>query len=77
MIKQLHNVMWTFLGAMGILGILAYFGLIIGFVVGYFMNIFDLIGMIGTDLSANLFEVVLRVVGVFVGPLGAIMGWFF
>ena len=42
-------------------------------VVGWVMNIAELIGMIGASLDA---EFVLRLVGVFVAPLGAVLGYF-
>lgn len=41
--------------------------------VGWVMNVFDLIGMIGASVDA---EFVLRIVGVFVAPLGAVLGYF-
>jgi len=42
--------------------------------VGWVMNIFDLVG---TQLDVITIELVLRIVGIFVVPLGAIMGLFF
>ena len=41
--------------------------------VGWVMNIAELIGMIGASIDA---EFVLRLVGVFVAPLGAVLGYF-
>ena len=42
-------------------------------IVGWVMNIVNLIGTIGSSIDA---EFVLRLVGVFVAPLGAILGYF-
>lgn len=63
----------AFFMGLGILGVIAYYGLIILGVIGYVMNIFHIIRSIAGPLDLFL---VLRVVGVFVFPLGAIIGWF-
>jgi hypothetical protein len=45
---------------------------IVGAVLGYMMNLAKLVGLIGQDVSAELF---IRLVGI-LPPVGAIMGWF-
>jgi hypothetical protein len=48
---------------------------IITVLTGYVMNIFDLIGMVSASATFNL-EALLRIIGLFVAPLGALMGFF-
>lgn len=43
-------------------------------IIGWFMNVFDLLHMVGGEVT-TLF--ILRVVGLVVAPLGSILGWFF
>lgn len=43
-------------------------------VIGWIMNIFDLVGMKFDEITI---EIALRIVGIVVVPLGAIMGLFF
>lgn len=58
------------------LGILAsYFCLLIGGVVGYVLNIIDLVSA-AVHASPLTVEIIVRGIGVFVFPLGAIMGYF-
>lgn len=52
--------------------VLLYIVLIIGSLIGWVLNVIDLLQTIGGGFT-TLF--VLRVVGVFVAPLGAILGW--
>lgn len=47
-------------------------GLGVALIVGWIMNIVAVIGLIGGDVSA---ELIVRVVGVFVAPLGAAFGY--
>ena len=51
--------------------ILSYLFLVLGGVIGYFVNIFKLIGFEG-----NTMELFLRIAGIFIAPLGSIMGLF-
>ena len=44
-------------------------------VVGWVMNIVKLIGFTGTIAAFGVIEI-LRVVGIFVAPLGAVLGYF-
>ena len=41
-------------------------------IIGWVINIVKLVGMIGADISA---ELVIRAVGIFFAPLGAVMGF--
>lgn len=58
----------------GIVAILVWFGLVITAVVGWIMNIVALIHVENGlfDSGANI----LRIIGIFVAPLGSIMGLF-
>jgi hypothetical protein len=50
---------------------------IAGFVIGWFMNIMDLINLATAPaLYESVLMVCLRVLGIFVAPLGGILGWF-
>lgn len=51
---------------------LLYFALIIGGLVGWVLNIVHIIGAASGPLTTLL---VLRIVGIFAFPLGAILGW--
>jgi hypothetical protein len=53
---------------------LFYLMLVLSVGIGWVLNIVDLFSMSFSTLTG---EVVLRVVGVFIPPLGAILGWFF
>lgn len=63
--------------ALGPLGIIAFSALM---VYGYFHNIWILASMLmGHDLtfiSAHMGEVIIRVIGIFYGPIGVIAGYF-
>lgn len=54
------------------LGMLAWIGGILFGTIGYVLNIVHLIASIGDPLSTKL---VLRIVGIFAAPVGAIMGY--
>lgn len=71
----------SFWDKLGAIGTVAFVGLWAAVIIGWFMNIFDLVGIARSaeSLSAialNL-ELILRVVGLFIAPLGSIMGIFF
>lgn len=59
----------------GIIGVCLYFLFWILAIYGYFANIFKLIGaaMGGGELGLML---ILRIIGIFAAPLGAILGFF-
>lgn len=63
-----------FLGGLGIAGILLSVAAFVGLVIGWFMNIFKLIDMLGDPALTPMF--IARIVGIPVGPLGGILGWF-
>ena len=50
--------------------IFAVIGLFLG--IGWLINIYKVVGMFSSDVTA---ELILRVVGIFVVPFGGIMGW--
>jgi hypothetical protein len=52
---------------------LTYFAVVIGLVIGWIMNIVALVG--GPELAQWTTLEVLRVVGIFVAPLGGVLGW--
>jgi hypothetical protein len=57
----------------GLAGALTGIVLMLAAIVGYILNIVKIIGLIGQEISA---EIVVRCVGVFFVPMGAIVGWF-
>lgn len=62
-----------FLQGLGILGILVWLGLICAGVVGWAMNIIAIVHAVSGPLTTLL---IVRIVGIFVFPLGAILGYF-
>ena len=65
------------LNNIGVAAFVAYFFLLIAIVIGWVMNVIDLISATGSDAAMGTIELVLRIVGIFFFPIGAIMGWFF
>lgn len=63
-----------FLAGLGIFGFVAYLGMIVAAIVGWFMNIFAIMHTMHGAFDGMF---VLRIVGIFVAPLGAILGLFF
>lgn len=56
---------------------LVYIIIIMALTVGWVMNIVSLIGMLGTPVAAiPVVELILRLVGLVVTPLGGILGYF-
>ncbi|ANA49757.1 hypothetical protein PUNNY_71 [Escherichia phage_vB_EcoD_Punny] len=53
----------------GVAGI-AFFSLWIAAIAGWIMNIVEMFG----DITTN--ELIIRAIGIFVAPAGALMGWF-
>lgn len=53
----------------GVAGI-AFFSLWISAIAGWIMNIVEMFG----DITTN--ELIIRAIGIFVAPAGALMGWF-
>jgi len=62
---------------LGVGGIIAMWIVIIGLFIGWIINMFKIVGLIGQDLSLIGIELVIRVLGIPIGPLGGIMGWFY
>lgn len=54
-------------------GLLLWLIVIVVFIVGWVMNLFKLVGMVDGGVTALLF---IRALGLFVAPLGAILGLF-
>lgn len=61
-----------FLQGLGILGVLVWLGLICAGIVGWVMNIIAIVHAVSGPLTTLL---VVRLIGVLVFPLGAIMGY--
>lgn len=61
-----------FFASLGVIGILAYLLLIVLMVWGWLLNIFGVIAMIDGGFTA-LFA--LRIIGIFLVPVGGILGW--
>lgn len=57
----------------GLAGVITFIVFALLAVFGWFANIFKLIGLLDSGFSAWLFA---RAIGIFVVPLGAILGWF-
>jgi hypothetical protein len=58
-------------------GVVPFLGLliiVITAIVGWVMNLFELFHMIGEPIGT---EFIIRIVGIFVAPIGTIMGFFF
>lgn len=53
---------------------LTLFGFVMANVIGWVMNIVHLVGLEAFAFSG---ENIIRIVGIFIAPIGAIMGWFF
>ena len=65
-----------FLGALGVFGITMYYIVVLGLLVGYFVNIYKLIFFAMNQQSFEItLMLVLRIVGIFMGILGGIVGW--
>ena len=59
--------------SIAILGVLIWLGVIITVAIGYILNIVDLFN----DLSTVNGVFIMRIIGIFLPPIGAIMGYFF
>lgn len=64
----------TFFASLGIIGFLAYFALCIAGVIGWVMNVWQVIGLAKTATTLTVW-LALKVVGIFAFPLGAVLGW--
>ena len=68
------NLITKFLGTLGIFGAVSVVLLWLAIVVGWVMNIIDIVGSVDGPVTLLL---ALRVVGIVLAPLGAALGWFF
>lgn len=59
-----------------LVGIVLFFITFCLFVYGYISNIVKIVGMFGQDLNTIAVELIIRGIGVFVAPLGAVAGYF-
>lgn len=75
--KNLSGLLLRFLLELGSFGVVLYIILIFGIVIGYFVNIFKLIGMVfSLGFTDHVAVFILRLVGVIFGLLGGIVGWY-
>lgn len=66
----------AFFGALGVFGIVVFYLLILGLFIGYFINIYKLVTFaLHHPVVDWTLMLVLRIVGVFIGLLGGILGW--
>jgi len=56
----------------GLAGVLLYIALILAAVIGWVMNIIQIVHMSDGGVTAKL---IIKLIGVFAAPLGALMGW--
>jgi hypothetical protein len=59
-----------------VVGILLWVSCVIAAIYGYISNIIKIVGMFGQDLNSVAVELIIRGIGVFVAPLGAVAGYF-
>ena len=64
--------LYKFFQGLGAVGVFAFIALWIAGIIGWVMNIIDIIHSSGGPFTVLL---VLRIVGIFAFPLGAILGW--
>jgi hypothetical protein len=64
--------LYKFFQGLGAVGVFAFIALWIAGIIGWVMNITDIIYSAGGPFTTLL---VVRIVGIFVFPLGAILGW--
>lgn len=62
----------SFLVGLGIFGYLTFVSLWIGIVIGWILNVIQILGMLDTTATGLL---VMKAVGVILVPLGGILGW--
>ena len=57
-------------------GVTAMLILVVGLVYGYISNIIKIFGLFGQEFNTVAVELIIRGIGVFVAPFGAIAGYF-
>jgi len=66
---------YALFSAAGVIGILAYLGLWLGLFIGWVMNLIEVFQLFAANAPlTTLF--IWRIIGVFLSPLGGILGWF-
>lgn len=69
------KTVFLFFRAFGAVGILAYLALIFGLLAGWVMNLIDVVHLfLANSPLTTLF--IGKVIGIFVFPLGGVLGWF-
>jgi hypothetical protein len=77
MFRKLNNIVYVFLSAFGVAGVIAYFILFGVMLLGYVMNLFKIVwAAVSFGFLDNLVLFGLRFIGIFIGPLGGVVGWF-
>lgn len=66
---------YNLFAGLGVVGFMAMFALWAAVIVGWVMNVIALVHMVYDPTISVL--LVLRIVGIFFPPLGAVLGWFF
>lgn len=77
MFRSLLRALKNMFGALGMFGLCLYYIVMIGLLIGYFINIYKVIQIalsngLDTDITV-LF--IIRIVGIFIGILGGVVGW--
>lgn len=77
----MFRLVFNLLSAFGMVGVVAYFALLVALVVGYVANIwqvavFALSSPSWEQVQPDVVLWVAKLVGLFFGPLGAVMGWY-
>lgn len=77
MFRSLLRVLKNMFGALGMFGLCLYYIVMIGLLIGYFINIYKVIQIAlsnGLDTDITVLFIV-RIVGIFIGILGGVVGW--
>lgn len=61
-------------GTIGGVGLITMLGVIVSLMIGWVLNIVHVFGYIGGTTDQNA-EVAIRIVGIFLAPLGGVIGW--
>lgn len=77
MFRSLLRALKNMFGALGMFGLCLYHIVMIGLLIGYFINIYKVIQIAlsnGLDTDITVLFIV-RIVGIFIGILGGVVGW--
>lgn len=76
LISKILDILKGFFGILGVFGLTLYYIVCVGLIIGYFINIYKLIIFAINHQTLDLtLMFVLRIVGIFIGLLGGILGW--